>query len=59
MKTNIITLLIAAICFLTLEAKAQVIFEKVDSHIPFAEMISEIELVPLDTDTVNMLRTEI
>lgn len=59
MKTNIITLLIAASCFMTLEANAQVIFEKVDSHMPFAEMISEIELIPLDTDTVNMLRTEI
>ena len=59
MKTNIITLLIAASCFMTLEANAQVIFEKVDSHMPFAEMISEIELIPLEADSVNMLRTEI
>ena len=59
MKTNITILLIAATCFLAIEAKSQVIFEKVDSHVPFTEIISEIELVPLDTDTVNMLRTEI
>ena len=59
MKTNITILLIAATCFLAIEAKAQVVFEKVDSHVPFVEMISEIELVPLTSDTVNMLRTEI
>lgn len=59
MKTNITILLIAATCFLAIEAKSQVIFEKVDSHVPFTEIISEIELVPLASDTVNMLRSEI
>lgn len=58
MKTNIATLLIAVSCFLTLEAEAQIIFEKVDSHSPFTEMISEIELIPLEADSVNMLRTK-
>lgn len=59
MKTKIIALFIAASCFMTPEANAQISFEKVDSHMPFAEMISGIELIPLASDTVNMLRSEI
>ena len=34
-------------------------FEAIDSHLPFVEAISEIELIPLSTSEVNMLRTEI
>ena len=56
MKTNIIIPVLAALC---IQAQAQVRFTPVDSHLPFAEMISGIELIPLATDEVNMLRTEI
>ncbi len=56
MKTNIIIPVLTVLC---IQAHAQVRFSPVDSHLPFAEMISGIELVPLSTDDVNMLRTEI
>ena len=56
MKTNIIIPVLAALC---IQTHAQVRFTPVDSHLPFAEMISGIELIPLDTDEVNMLRTDI
>lgn len=56
MKKNIIITALAVLC---IQTHAQVRFTPVDSHIPFAEMISEIELIPLATDKVNMLRTEI
>ena len=56
MKKNIIFTALAALC---IQAQAQIRFTPVDSHLPFVEIISEIELIPLSTDQVNMLRTEI
>lgn len=58
MKTNIIILTLLALCMQPCKAGSPVKFSAVDSHLPFAEAISKIELIPLSTDKVNMLRTE-
>lgn len=59
MKTNITITVLLALCLQPCKAGSPVRFSAVDSHVPFAEAISEIELIPLQTGKVNMLRTEI
>lgn len=59
MKTTAITILISVFWFCAVQSSAQVRFSAIDTHLPFAEAISEIELIPLSDDDVNMLRTEI
>ena len=59
MKTTIITLTMAFIGLQSCVTDEPVKFSAIDSHMPFADEIKEIELIPLSTDKVNMLRTEI